>query len=160
MKQKSPVTNSRLVADMTARRILAVIGSIAMVVGVTQIVTTDTLLRLWRPLIVGDPFAAPPREIYIMGAISVVLGIFLLYTGIKRLVHLSWLVAFIGVLSLIVGALVTIAPDLFRDTINSMLYAQPERTRLTINYVSGAIRVVVGLIFLIIGLRSAPERQR
>jgi uncharacterized protein YjeT (DUF2065 family) len=145
---------------MVARIILAIIGLIAMIVGVAQIVAPDAVLNLWRPLLIGDPFAAPPRTLYIMGVVPLIIGLFLLYIGIRRLVQLSWLVILVGALSLIAGLFALISPSLFRDVVNSLIYAQPEQTKLTLNYVSGAIRIIIGLIFLIIAFRPAPERRR
>lgn len=131
-----------------------------MVVGIAQLLAPDATLNLWRPYIVGNLFGAPPHEIYILGTLTIVLGLFLLYIGITRLVQLSWFVVIIGVLAFIAGLLIVIMPDLFRDTVNSLIYTQPERIRRIINYVSGAVRFAIGFIFLIIALSPAPVRRR
>lgn len=131
-----------------------------MVVGVSQILAPDATLNIWRPYIVGNPFGPPPHEIYILGALTIVLGVFLLYIGITQLVQLSWFVLVIGALAFIAGILIVIMPDLFRDTVNSLIYTQPERTRRIINYISGAVRFAIGFIFLVIALSPVPARQR
>jgi uncharacterized membrane protein HdeD (DUF308 family) len=97
-----------------------------------------------------------PTLFYVSGAIAVVVGLIMFYAGVNRFTRYSILVWIIGLLIFLAGVIALIAPGGFIDFERRVFFSQPENVRLLMIYVSGAIRILIGLLLIIAGISRPP----
>jgi len=140
---------------MTVRRITVVIGLLAMLISVLQVFQPRAFWSFWE----GHLYERQVT-LYALGIISFFLGLFLLYVGLRKLTLFSTLIWIIGVLSLISGLIMLVSPEFFLDLLSALFYARSDGTMLTISYISGVIRFLLGALILIAGLSPKPTKTK
>lgn len=145
---------------MIVKLVLAIIGIITLVAGVLQILMPHRVWLAVEKIAVWPSGQPVPASIYVMGAVAIALGLFLLYVGIRRLAIAAWLIWLVGLLMLLAGLFMVIAPETFRDAVRLGFYARPEDTKLALSYIGGTIRIVIGLVMLVAALARPPVRVR
>lgn len=143
---------------MLSKRLLALIGILAMAVGVLQVFKPQEFWEFWDRNLIGyelDPISAVT---YIVGGFSVLLGLFLLYVGLRKLTRFSTLIWVIGLLSTIAGVLLLVSPRLMLDLLNAIFFKRSYETKMVWSYITGIIRFFIGVLFVIAGLSRTPSR--
>lgn len=139
---------------MVERRIVAVVGLLAMVAGVLQVFQPQRYWTFWESLLYGQR-----AGLYALGLLSFFLGLFLLYVGIRRLVLFGTLIWIVGALSVLSGLAMLVTPVFYLDMLSALFYARAQGTMLVISYVGGIIRFFVGVLLLIAGISPQPRRE-
>ncbi|MBI2842239.1 MAG: hypothetical protein HYX78_02445 [Armatimonadetes bacterium] len=138
------------------RIVLAIVGILIAVVGVAQIIWPRRLWQFGERVAVWPADQPPPDSIYIIGAIAILLGFFLLYVGLRRLTVFSTLIWIVGAIALVSGLVAVLLPRSFLAFELAIFYARPELTKIVLTYIGGAIRILLGLAFLIAALSRRP----
>jgi len=142
---------------MTVRRIVAVIGFLVLAMGVAQILRPAGYWEFWRNFAVGTTYGEPPVGLYVFGVIAILLGVFLLYVGLRRLTLLAPLIWIVGALALLTGLLMLLGPKFYRDLMYALFYHRSDVTMVGLSYVGGVVRIIIGALFLIAGFKRPPE---
>jgi len=143
---------------MTTRRILAALGILLMAAGALMVFRPRPYWTFWEDLLIGEPGGRPTVSVFIIGGLSIILGVFLLYIGLRRLTLFSTLMRIAGILTLAVGLLMVLAQEAYRDLLNTIFYGRSDWAKMTMSYVGGPIRFFIGVLFLIAGLKRLPDR--
>jgi hypothetical protein len=110
---------------MVERRIVAVVGLLAMVAGVLQVFQPQRYWTFWESLLYGQR-----AGLYALGLLSFFLGLFLLYVGVRRLVLFGTLIWIVGVLSVVSGLAMLVTPVFYLDMLSALFYARAQGTML------------------------------
>lgn len=135
-----------------SRLVVALTGLLFIVSGVLLILRPRILWE-WGSTYAVWPVGQPvPTSFYILAVASLVLGLILLYAGLRRFVIYSTFVIIIGLIMLLAAIGMLIFPATFRDFENAIFYGRSDAQRLIFSYVGGIIRVIIGLVLFIAGI--------
>lgn len=135
-----------------ARIILVLLGALTVTAGIALLVSPKAVWSAFEPLVMWSPSVGPPTSIYVLGIVVILLGILLTYTGIRKFTRYSVLIGIIGVIYLAFGVFVLTSPSAFRNLEMSAFYGKPDSTKILLSYISGVIRVILGVLFIIAGI--------
>jgi hypothetical protein len=136
---------------MQLRRLVVLIGIIAVIVGISQIIITHRVEVMTKHYIAGS-------SIYLLAAVSLLFGIILAWAGATRHVRLFRLILVIGVLMIIAGLFIGILPGMSRELIYTFYFNKPESTRKIIAWAGGLIRILLGTIIIYAGMHPPIPR--
>ena len=133
------------------RKIVAIVGALAIVIGVYQIVRPDSSLAAARAILGKEYVTA-------LGLPAAILGIVFLVAGLRRLVRISLLVTIIGGLMVIVGAMMLAHPGFTRSLIWRVYLGRSHSIQMAMTVAGGVIRSVLGTLLLYAGI-VPPRRE-
>jgi hypothetical protein len=143
-----------------SRAVILVLGFVALFVGIVQLIRPRLVWLAAEPFITWARSAGPPVAFYAVGAILLILGGILVYAGVRRFTPYSALIWVVGLLYLVFGFFVLIAPAAFRDSAVAIFYGKPESTKILLSYIGGVIRIIIGILFIKAGLAHSVPRHR
>lgn len=143
-----------------SRVVLVLFGAIALIAGIALLIKPRVVWSSFVSLATWTPAAGPPTAFYVLGVVSLLLGIVLVYTGIRRFTPYSVLILIIGIIALLDGFFILIAPTVFRDFLQTVFFAKPDSTKIILSYIGGVIRIIIGMLFIIAGLSHSYSDNR
>jgi hypothetical protein len=138
------------------RAIVGLVGILAIAVGAMLLLWPRGVWRLAESRAFWPAGGSAPASFFVIAAVGIVLGLFFLYVGLKRLTIFSVLIWIIGVVLLVNCLAMAVAPRSYRSFEAAIFYSRPEAGKAVFSYVAGTVRLVVGYSLVIAALRRKP----
>lgn len=139
-----------------ARVLVSIIGVIFLLSGIMLLLWPKMALQFGSKVAVFPPGTHVTSAFYTLAAFALLMGLILFLSGIRKLVVYSTFVWVVGAIIIVVSILMLVHPYAFRDFENELLYQRSESFKMTIAYVAGIARLIVGYFLLMAGIKRPP----
>ena len=134
---------------MMIRRIVLLIGALIALIGLSQIAAAHWWLRMM-------PWIMAPPHLRVLGIVALVVGAVLTIAAVRRAVCLRLFVLILGILMLLGGAVMLVAPGMMRDTVYAYFLNRPHESLVKMAYAGGLARTLIGAALVYAATKPGP----
>ena len=134
------------------RKIVAILGAIAVVAGVFDIVRPQLTLAAAQAVTKSDYMSA-------MGLLAIFIGLALALAGLRHEVRIPLFVTIVGGVAIIFGAMFFVHPQTIRRLLDTLWFDRGDTLRNVITVTRGIVRVIVGVLLLYSALVPPQEAE-
>ncbi len=122
---------------MVLRAIVAAIGILVMLVGLTELIFPDRLIEATDALM-------RPTALRILGIVELVLGLILIAAALNRAIGLTTFALILGTYVILIGIALIVAPGRLIGLSNALLLDASPATQSAVLGLSGVVRILIG----------------